>query len=139
MLVARSADLLVGGYAVVGGELVEHVGVGGERHRGRVAGLARDLDHADALLDQQRNEAVAQVVWAWALDSGGFGRGCVHAASPVLSGGEGPRFAVDARENQPPVGWTSADQTPFGEVAGEWGKQGDGAGPCGLGGGDLAE
>jgi hypothetical protein len=38
------------------------VGVGVERHRRRVAGLAGDLDHGQAFGDQQRAERMAQVV-----------------------------------------------------------------------------
>ena len=51
---------LVGGGPVIGVvELVEQVRVGRQRHRRRVSGLARDLDHGCALGDQEADEAVS--------------------------------------------------------------------------------
>ncbi|HEY5142082.1 MAG TPA: hypothetical protein VII98_01155 [Solirubrobacteraceae bacterium] len=53
MLGASTHDLLLCGQAFAGIELVENVRVGGERHRRRVAGLARDVDDAAPLVDEQ--------------------------------------------------------------------------------------
>ena len=58
-LVAGLLDLLLGGQALAGVELVEDVGVGRECHRWGVAGLAGDVDDAAPFVDQQRDEAVA--------------------------------------------------------------------------------
>jgi hypothetical protein len=52
-------DLLFGGEALAGLELVEDVGVGRERHRWGVSGLAGDVDDAAPFVNEQRDEAVA--------------------------------------------------------------------------------
>jgi len=53
MLGASALDLLLRGQAFAGVALVEDVRVGGERHRRCVAGLARNVDDAAPLVDQQ--------------------------------------------------------------------------------------
>jgi hypothetical protein len=61
---AGLADELLGRPPLGRIELVDDVTVGVERHRGRVAGLRRDVDHGPHFGEEQRYERVAEVVWS---------------------------------------------------------------------------
>lgn len=65
-----------------------------ERHRRRVPGLASDLDHAAAFMDQQRDEAVAEIVRASTLQADGATGGDPSVPVPGLPGGVVPDAAT---------------------------------------------
>lgn len=58
----RLCDLILGRHTLGDVELIEDMRLDVERHRRRVPSLPRNLDHAAPLVDQQRDEAVPQVV-----------------------------------------------------------------------------
>jgi hypothetical protein len=100
LVAPRPPYLFLGGEPVLDRELVEDVGVSVEGQLRGVAGLAGDLDDAAAFVDQERHERVAKVVGAGVADVASLDRGCEGSAAPVLVGGEGPRRAVVAGEDE---------------------------------------
>ena len=100
-LVAAGLPDLVGGGPVIGlVELVEQVGVGRQRHRRRVPGLARDFNHSGALGDQEADEAVSQVIRPRVCNLGMLGGLGELALAPIADAVVVPRRAVRGGEDQ---------------------------------------
>jgi len=58
-IASRLGNVILGRHALRDVELIEDVRVDVKRHRRRVPGLARDIDHAASFMNQQRDKAVA--------------------------------------------------------------------------------
>jgi hypothetical protein len=117
-----------------GVELVEEVAVVAQACLRRVTGLPRDLEDRLALVDEERDERVAQVVCARRRQPHrelGVPERTLGPAVP-LALGEGAVRRV-AREHNALRSGAAAGEPPLGEVLGERCEQPDGALGAGLG------
>src|SRR4051794_30837906 len=89
--------------------------------------LPRNLDDAAALVNEEGDEAVAQVVRACALDPRCFGRGREAAPPPIAPVLIVPRLSIGAAEHERavPVGWARLAELL--EVVRERTQQSDGS------------
>lgn len=82
-------------------QLLDNVPVHSQREARIVAQLARDVDHAAALVEQQRGEAVAKVIRTCFGDACGCERSSEGSPAPRLVRGLTPRLAARGRKESP--------------------------------------
>jgi hypothetical protein len=119
--------------------LIEQVGVGAEGHRGRVTGLAGDLDDGRALGDEEAHEAMAEVIRPRVRDPGLGGCFGERALAPVAGTIGAPGRAVGGREQEVDLGVSVGGAAPRVEVLGKRREQADGARAARLGRLELTE
>jgi len=131
-------DELGRGRALVLGEFLEDVAVGVERHGRGVSGLAGDVHHARALVDEQADEAVAQVIGTRVLEPDGVARRPEDPVAPVAHALRVPRPAVSVGEDESGRLLPGRGRAPRREVGGQRSEEAHGADPPALGRLELA-